>query len=512
MSNLKLKFKIQSFNFGLEEIVVWFLLILSFLITRLVNLTIIPVFVDEAIYIRWAQVMRAENTLRFLPLSDGKQPLFMWLIIPFLKIFRDPLVAGRIVSVLSGLGTMAGMFVLSYFLFESTCFAALASIFYLVSPFAFFFDRMALADGLLSFLGVWFLIFAVWLAKKTRLDLAMIAGILLGLGLITKSPAIFFAFLLPITVLFSDFKKKAWVTKLGKLVILWGVIYLFGLAIYNILRLGPEFQMIALRNRDYIFPITEVFKHPLNPFWENFKSIINWFWIFGTPPVFLLGLLGILGMLGKEFKKGIFLLICFLLPLLAQSAVAKVFTARYVLFSLPIFLIFVTYALETILGAKIKWLAIIFSLAIFIFPIYEIYLLLSDPAKAWLPQNERNGYLEMWTAGYGIKEASIYLRKVAEKQKVLVGTEGYFGTLPDGLQIYLEKVPNITIIGVGYPIKEIPEKLVNGLIDNRVFLLVNDSRFEVKKTDRLKLVTQYPKAENLKIGQRENLLFFEVLR
>jgi len=37
---------------------------------RIFRLTFLPVFGDEAIYIRWAQVMRAEPTLRFLPLSD----------------------------------------------------------------------------------------------------------------------------------------------------------------------------------------------------------------------------------------------------------------------------------------------------------------------------------------------------------------------------------------------------------------------------------------------------------
>src|SRR3989344_5804660 len=55
---------------------------------RLYNLTYLPIFADEAIYIRWAQIMQAESTLRFLPLSDGKQPLFMWGMIPFLKIFK----------------------------------------------------------------------------------------------------------------------------------------------------------------------------------------------------------------------------------------------------------------------------------------------------------------------------------------------------------------------------------------------------------------------------------------
>lgn len=502
----------KNFKFLLLGAVLVFL----YFLTRLVNLTIIPVFCDEAIYIRWAQVMRADNTLRFLPLSDGKQPFFMWLAIPFLKIIKDPLVAGRMVSVLAGFGTMVGVFVLSYLFFQNICFATFSSIFYLTSPFAFFFDRMALSDGLLSCFGVWCLVLGVSLVKKIRLDLAMILGIILGLALITKSPAIFFALLLPVTLLLFDFKRKKWSLHLGKLISLWLVVCIFSFAIYNLLRLGPEFQMIAIRNKDYIFSLSEVLKHPLNPFWGNFKNTINWFWILATPPVFILGILGMVGMLKKEFKKGIFLLIWFLLPLLAQSAVAKVFTARYVLFSLPIFLIFATYFLERILGFKKKWLSIILGIGVFVFPIYQLFLLMSNPGKAWLPAQERSGYLEQWTAGYGIREASLYLRKAAETQKVLVGTEGYFGTLPDGLQIYLEKVPNITIIGVGYPIKEIPEKLVNGLVDNRVFLLVNDTRFEVKNAEKLKLIAKYPKAESanwrIKTGSQENLLFFEAFR
>ena len=84
-------------------------LTLLYLLTRLINLTNLPVFADEAIYIRWAQVMRSEPSLRFLPLSDGKQPLFMWLIIPALKIFSDPLFAGRMISLGSGLLGLFGV-------------------------------------------------------------------------------------------------------------------------------------------------------------------------------------------------------------------------------------------------------------------------------------------------------------------------------------------------------------------------------------------------------------------
>ena len=63
----------------LNYIFVIFGLVIIFFVTRLVNLTSIPVFGDEAIYLRWSQVIKNVETLRFIPLNDGKQPLFMWL-------------------------------------------------------------------------------------------------------------------------------------------------------------------------------------------------------------------------------------------------------------------------------------------------------------------------------------------------------------------------------------------------------------------------------------------------
>ncbi|PIU36322.1 hypothetical protein COT03_00210 [Candidatus Shapirobacteria bacterium CG07_land_8_20_14_0_80_39_18] len=488
------------------------LLVFGYFLTRIVNLTVIPVFCDEAIYIRWAQIMRAVQSLRFIPLSDGKQPLFMWLIIPFLKIFSDPLVAGRIVSVLSGLGTMVGMGVLSYLLFKKKEISLFASILYLVSPFCFFFDRMALADGLLSVFGIWYLVFSILLVKNLRLDFAMISGILLGLGLITKSPALFFALMLPLTIfVINNETMKQWSNRL-KLVVLWIVVMIFAFAIYNILRLGPEFHMIAIRNKDYVFSLSEILKYPLNPLTGNLKSVVEWYWILLTPPLFILGIFSIPLVLKNNFKKGLFLLLWWLIPLLAQSAIAKVYTSRYILFSVPVFLIFAAVLLEQIFSTlKNKVLTTIFLTVIFIVPFYQVFLLIAFPQRAYLPENERKGYLEMWTAGYGIRESAEYLKEAAKTKKVLVGTEGYFGTLPNGLEMYLEKVPNITIIGVGQPVTEISSKLIDGLKDNQVFLLVNDSRLQIINDSGLKLIKKYPKAISTNDSQ-ESLLLFEILK
>lgn len=114
-----------------------FLFALYFL-TRLINLDTIPVFADEAIYIRWAQIMKNEPTLRFLPLSDGKQPLFMWLIIPFLKFVSDPVIAGRLTSVAAGFGTLVGLLALVWYITRSRFSAVLVALLYILTPYTLF--------------------------------------------------------------------------------------------------------------------------------------------------------------------------------------------------------------------------------------------------------------------------------------------------------------------------------------------------------------------------------------
>src|SRR5258708_16805526 len=89
-------------------------LVIGYFILRLHNLTLQPIFADEAIYIRWAQIMKAEPTLRFVSLSDGKTPLFMWMMTVMFKFIHDPLQAGRLLSVIFGVVTLLGATVLGW--------------------------------------------------------------------------------------------------------------------------------------------------------------------------------------------------------------------------------------------------------------------------------------------------------------------------------------------------------------------------------------------------------------
>lgn len=485
-----------------------------------------PVFGDEAIYIRWSQIMRTEPSLRFVPLTDGKQPLFMWAIIPFLKIFADPLIAGRMLSVYTGVVTTAGVFFLTLLLIKSYRISTLAALIYAVSPFTVFFDSLALADSMLSMFGVWSLVFAVISVKKIRLDTAMLSGFALGGAFLTKTPAAFFALLLPLTLILHKWPKKT-KEKLKNFcvfVFLFSFTYLIACGLYNILRLGTNFHMIGIRNQDYVYPFLHILENPLDPLTPFIRRIIEYLWMLGPGILVLLIPVGIYTGL-KEKTKEVFLLLAWgILPVLAVAEFSKTMTARYIYFSVPY--LFILASLVFGITKKGRGLVKKFVLlSILIFVIHALifdYLLVAKPQTANLPRSERSGYFEEWTSGYGIKEIAEYLIDYHIKnpyKKIVVGTEGYFGTLPDGLQIYLNKYPEITVIGVGIDIKELPQSLNESeMSGNMTFLVINNTRLkENPDVLRLNLLASYPKAirvvgthEYNFNGPQETLYLFKV--
>jgi len=481
------------------------------LVIRIVNLTILPIFVDEAIYVRWSQVMATESTLRFLPLSDGKQPLYMWVLMFLIKYFSDPLFIGRLVSVATGMGTAIGVFVFSYILLRKKFVSLISLLLYIFSPFTFFFDRMALVDSMLSMFGIWTAIFSFLTAKYKRLDLAMIAGFMLGFAALTKSPAMFIALLLP----------SFWLLMSWKGIWRLGVTYFIAFAMYNIQRLGPNFSLLTSRTEDYILPISHIWTNFFDPLIPHVKDFFVWLISMGPATLIPLVLLGVYFGSKKYLRETLILLVWVLFPVLIQAEFAKAFTARYIFFVLPYLFILSGMIFLT----QIKWLRVTGYGLIILFIIQSLifdYYLLTNPERANLPRGERSGYLEEWTAGQGIKEVSEYIRKEEAKdsgKQIVVGTEGYFGTLPDGLQLYLNDLPNVIVIGVGVIIDDTPKSLKEAVkAGNKTYLVINKSRYKGNaEEDGYKLIASFKKGLRLTDsrqyaihGPQEELFFFEL--
>lgn len=483
---------------------------------RLYQLEIVPVFVDEAIYVRWAQVMRAEPSLRFLPLSDGKQPLFMWLTMPMFKIISDPLVAGRMLSVASGMGTMLGVFFLAQILFRSKKVSLFASLLYALSPFAFFFDRLALVDSMLSCFGVWTLVLTILTIKLQRLDLAMISGFVLGAAWLTKSPALFFTIMLPSTLLFVPMSSGKKPYMLIKSLFLVAVILGLSFVIYNILRLGPNFELIGSRNFDYVYPYSHILTSPLDPLRPHLDRALEWFEIMGPSSVIIAVVVAVITNVKRYRREVAVLLVWSIVPIVVEAEFSRVFTSRYIFFVLPPLFVLAGSVVLKFTEKRHYYASYLLVTVATLQSIFFYVQFFNNPATSPLP--ERDGYLADWTSGYGIKEASRLIlaeRDANPDSKIVVGTEGYFGTLPDGLQIYLEKQANITTIGVGIDLVSVPQSLVDSAKSgNTTYLLANESRLRFEKPYEkigLKEIAKYQKPVR-RDGTQDTMYLLEVLQ
>ncbi|PJE68679.1 hypothetical protein COU96_03130, partial [Candidatus Shapirobacteria bacterium CG10_big_fil_rev_8_21_14_0_10_38_14] len=176
---------------------------------------------------------------RFISLTDGKQPLYVWLTMVMMKLIKDPMVAGRFVSVLAGLGSMITIWVVSHFLFKSYRLAFLAAFLYLIFPFALVYDRMALMETTVGFFSVLSLLFGILLVKTLRLDVTLLLGGVLGGGILTKTSGFLSIYFLPLTLFLFDRRDKKRLFNLLKWAGLALLAVIISQAIYCILRLSP---------------------------------------------------------------------------------------------------------------------------------------------------------------------------------------------------------------------------------------------------------------------------------
>ena len=123
----------------------------------------------------------------------------------------------------------------------------------------------------------------------------------------------------------------------------------------------------------------------------------------------------------------------------------------------------------------------------------------------WAPQlmpllaADREQLVDEWSAGYGIAEAVEVIAAQAEKTAPLVLTEGYFGTLPDGLQVYFfnhDLVNRVRIEGIGQPIYYL-EKASDWLpLYDQALLVVNSHRFFIDPVEAgLTLMAEYARPD-----------------
>jgi 4-amino-4-deoxy-L-arabinose transferase-like glycosyltransferase len=282
-----------------------FLIAAFYLITHLFRLAQFPVFADESIYIRWAQlIMDDAHQYLFFPMNDGKTPLFIWLLAPLQFLFSNQLWAARLLSV--GVG-LVQLFIIQRIIAQlggRRKTQWLGMVLVSILPFWYFYHRVSLMDGMLTL----FVSLTFWsaitlqnsIAKTTEKKLfsfsqpeivwSGITGLFLGLAIWTKVPGIFFIASLPfIGLLFQ----RPTSSQILKYFLLCGASIFIGLAIFVVLRISPSFGQLFRRSSDFTYPVMEVLQGKWRDTVPNAPAYLSYFVSYLTLPVLLLAIAGL---------------------------------------------------------------------------------------------------------------------------------------------------------------------------------------------------------------------------
>lgn len=387
-----------------------FIVLVIYFATRLINILILPPFTDESSYV-YASTAINENFLKKWDLSLNlpivKPPLFFYLTIFLNQFLNNPLLAGRLVSVIAGGFTLLGLYMLTKQLFDKRL-AFLTSILYVLSPFSLTYDRLALMDSLMTAFSVWILIFALKFLENRKLIFIFFLFLFNFLALFTKQSGKFFLLLLPLIPLFY---KNPKVRNIFFLSLISGFSYIF----YDFVLNRSQYSILYTNfDKTYI-------NFSFNLIVNNLKAVFSWIksyfqLIYLTLPFAILYYF-------SKFKN-LLLLFWFITPLMISIFIGNIFFPRYLLTSMPVFFLIIAYLFKRQL-----WLLSILLIPSILFD----YFVITNPIKAPYHYNEKAQFITEWPSGYGVQEVTDIINNYLNNNKIFV--EGDNGHLYSSLKM-----------------------------------------------------------------------------
>lgn len=503
--------------------------VLGYLVAHLFKVTSLPVFADEAIYIRWAQlIMDDAQQYLFFALNDGKTPFFIWLLVPFQYLVSDQLLAGRIVSVLLGLGQVLTSGYLLYLLTRSRLVALWTMVLSSILPFWFMYHRMALMDGALTLAVSIASVITVQLAQKLsahhvahyaqqhnnqrffqqiwsislsspRVMLSvLLLAMLVCLAVLIKLPAVLFFPVLLVMPALARIERSSYL----QAAVLVGASVVLGMGMFSLLALHPAFPQLFARGGDFLYSFSELGSDGWQHVAKNMQEFVASAVLYLTPLVVLSPVMG--AAFHYNRRRQVLLVVGILLYTLPIIVLGKVVYPRYYL---PVALLFTVSAALLLDSALVKYnqlvqvqRKLIASLGIALFVANITAASVGWMVTAWtavdqlpLTPVDRVQYLEEWSSGHGIVPVVALIQSEALRDPVAVATEGYFGTLPDAILMYLHRRPveNIAVEGIGQPVGQIPDWFWQKHGQSETYwLVVNSHRLKLQLPESA-LVVEY---------------------
>jgi 4-amino-4-deoxy-L-arabinose transferase-like glycosyltransferase len=377
-------------------------LALLFLASRLAFLTRLPIFLDETGHIRWA-VFISEGDKLFRPWNYGKG-LSIWtnaLLFPW--AFDHYLWASRALHVAFGLASMLAAMAAARRLFDART-AALAGLFYVVCPYALFYDRLALTDPPMAAFAALLLLQSIRLAERPDAWTAASVAGLLAAAVLTKATALILFYVPCAAVLLlgpptrRHLKALAAALLLGAAVVGYPLLRFF--ATTSTVRLGVTHQDAGLLERLAV----------------NLPLAASWLFAYATPSLALLALAGAARAAAGREKPELLLTALVLLPVLAFSAVSTLWFPRYLVMVVVPLVLLAARGFATLTARLPPGLLALAVAAALGPPLVAGWTIVADPARAPLPAVDREQFVLGWPSGYATVETVAFVRDELRRQ------------------------------------------------------------------------------------------------
>ncbi len=441
-----------------------------YLLTRLVNLTLLPAHFDELVYLQYAgQLVNEGHWL--VGLENELKWTHLWLIAAFYWLPASPLWIGRFASTLMGLAAGLGCYALGVELFGRRSVGVLAALLYLITPFVVLYDRLALSDALLTGLTAWVMVFSLWAIRRRQLRWATAAGLVIALASLTKTPGLY-NLLVPAAVLLLF-----WPGRSRRLI---GVLAL----IYGLAAFGPLTLLLAVNAT----ALSIILPHVATPgtadgahILLNAQNALSWLTNLVTLPLVAFGLLGAVLVLVRRWA-GLLLFAPLLIIPTAFIVASDIWYPRYLLPVVPPLLLLAAVALDEARRwlAEFSWGRFAFAplLLLALLPSLQMsFWLLVDPPRAALHPEERRQYIEGWPNAYGLAEAAAFVTEQGKTTPHLyLAINDHSFLVQQGLKYYFDAPPNVEVVEYDPFGGQALQQLNHWAMQQPTYLILNSAR------------------------------------
>ncbi|NIQ00143.1 MAG: hypothetical protein GWM98_06680 [Nitrospinaceae bacterium] len=404
----------------------------------------------------------------------------------------------------------------------------LAALIYIACPYMFFFDRLALVDGLVSAFGIWMVRWSFHIVhEKVSLDRGfLVLGVLMGAALLTKATALLL-FPLPPVIFYlwrTHQKEQFWIHGgIGCAVILaMNLPVLLG---------GPDIgtggRIPFLHRPGYFIAPSVLLAFPWEIWYRNLVIIREFLVSYMTLPLSLVLMASLVYLFTEHRRAEKVLWFWFLFPILVILVIANGFFSRYFVMMIPAAILLIAAACDRLshfiivtvkklahstekarMKARAGALAGLMFLVLFNAAALDLALI-HRPEKAPIHPLDRMLYIEGMNSGYGVREAADFLANEARDFRERMGYPLPVmlpmspGNPPQGVTVYLWDHPAVRLVPA-YWWPESP-RLIPG--DSRFTLRPSIYHFTPKYRREISLLnrayfiypyTTYPKERFLK--------------